>query len=360
MANEKYECECLDCGHRLTSEKHCKDIKCPKCAGEMRRAERPGPGQRTEAKGELQDETTLRPLPNEHTCHLAQSTDFQKGEGGNETREHDGKKYRVIFGIPKGKRGSVERSYRYPKDTWTAKQARAHCEEHGGTFEAAKETATKSISTSFDFSGSISDFKDPLQEGITELAQQYLEVITGAPLTETLAKTFDIYANLNVTILFSPEEAPALAKAVASKRLRQGTVLKVKPEKQQVFAIAYKANDPDFYGDWMDEETLERMAHRYLAKLSHGDLEWSAIHPHTGMFIGGKQRVGDAHEDWTVSMELIESFVAPAGITLYGHHIEMPSWIIGLHILDKELWEKIVSGERDGVSLVVRFTTEEE
>jgi len=41
---EAYECECIDCGHKMTSEKHCKDIKCPKCGGEMRRAERPGPG----------------------------------------------------------------------------------------------------------------------------------------------------------------------------------------------------------------------------------------------------------------------------------------------------------------------------
>ena len=39
-----YECECIDCGHKMTTEKHCKDIKCPKCGGEMRRVERPGPG----------------------------------------------------------------------------------------------------------------------------------------------------------------------------------------------------------------------------------------------------------------------------------------------------------------------------
>jgi len=41
----KYDCECIECGHKLTSDKHCKDIKCPKCGGQMRRVERPGPGQ---------------------------------------------------------------------------------------------------------------------------------------------------------------------------------------------------------------------------------------------------------------------------------------------------------------------------
>jgi len=42
---EKYKCECVKCGHKLTSDKHCKDIKCPECGGTMRRQERPGPGQ---------------------------------------------------------------------------------------------------------------------------------------------------------------------------------------------------------------------------------------------------------------------------------------------------------------------------
>lgn len=45
-AKEKYNCECISCGHKLKSDKHCKDIKCPKCGSEMRREERPGPGSR--------------------------------------------------------------------------------------------------------------------------------------------------------------------------------------------------------------------------------------------------------------------------------------------------------------------------
>ena len=41
----KFKCEGIDCGHKVTTDKHCKDIKCSKCGGTMRRAERPGPGQ---------------------------------------------------------------------------------------------------------------------------------------------------------------------------------------------------------------------------------------------------------------------------------------------------------------------------
>ena len=41
----EYNCTCIDCGHPMTSEAHCNTLKCPKCGGQMRRAERPGPGQ---------------------------------------------------------------------------------------------------------------------------------------------------------------------------------------------------------------------------------------------------------------------------------------------------------------------------
>ena len=55
MADEKFECECLKCGHKFTSETHCIDTKCPECGGKTRRAERPGAGKenRTEETDEI-------------------------------------------------------------------------------------------------------------------------------------------------------------------------------------------------------------------------------------------------------------------------------------------------------------------
>jgi len=40
-----YKCSCIKCGHEETSDSHCMDIKCSVCGGQMRRADRPGPGQ---------------------------------------------------------------------------------------------------------------------------------------------------------------------------------------------------------------------------------------------------------------------------------------------------------------------------
>ena len=41
----QYLCECIECGYFFESAEHCRSILCPRCGGQMRRAERPGPGQ---------------------------------------------------------------------------------------------------------------------------------------------------------------------------------------------------------------------------------------------------------------------------------------------------------------------------
>ena len=53
---KKYECECIECGYIKKTDKHCKDIKCPECGGEMRRKERPGPGRSDVGEKKLTEE----------------------------------------------------------------------------------------------------------------------------------------------------------------------------------------------------------------------------------------------------------------------------------------------------------------
>jgi len=77
------------------------------------------------------------PYPNEHSCRLRDPEGLEIV--GSDERKHDDKTYRVIFGKPKERNGSVEQAYRYPKGSWTEEAARNHCKEHGGTFEAAEK-----------------------------------------------------------------------------------------------------------------------------------------------------------------------------------------------------------------------------
>jgi len=81
--DEGFKCECIECGHTVTAEPgvHCRDLKCSKCGGEMRRAERPGPGKDappTSAHKEAPDITALFDHLNERMDSLMQTMEMLK------------------------------------------------------------------------------------------------------------------------------------------------------------------------------------------------------------------------------------------------------------------------------------------
>jgi len=79
------------------------------------------------------------PLPNNHACLLNPAA--TKVLGSEKREASNGKTYTVRFARPPGKTtGSIERSYLYPKSTWSESEARRHCADHDGSFEAAKTT----------------------------------------------------------------------------------------------------------------------------------------------------------------------------------------------------------------------------
>jgi len=137
---DEFNCECIDCGHKLVSEKHCNEIKCPKCGGEMRRLERPGPGRGIELDALTADfENYSKPYPNEHACRLENPNDFDKFNRVTCGQKHNGKCIDVIYGVKAGK--SKIQALRYPKKIWTASAAKSHCKTRDGSFEAAKEVS---------------------------------------------------------------------------------------------------------------------------------------------------------------------------------------------------------------------------
>lgn len=84
------------------------------------------------------------PYPNEHACRLKEPGAFQDDSFRRVQRKHKGKEYSVIMGKLKGESTMSEQAYRYPKDKWSASEAKSHCSEHGGRFEAAKDTNAQS------------------------------------------------------------------------------------------------------------------------------------------------------------------------------------------------------------------------
>ena len=86
-------------------------------------------------------EMELKPYPNEHVCRLRNPDDFQEGSFRRTTRTSDGKKYSIIMGRLEGEDTLTEQAYRYDKEVWDADDAKTHCKDHDGTFEAATEKA---------------------------------------------------------------------------------------------------------------------------------------------------------------------------------------------------------------------------
>jgi len=82
-----------------------------------------------------------KPYPNEHACRLQDPDKYDRFTRGE--RKHKGKAYSVIFGWRKKDEEEVseEQAYRYDKKTWAADEARAHCKDHDGKFEAASGKA---------------------------------------------------------------------------------------------------------------------------------------------------------------------------------------------------------------------------
>jgi hypothetical protein len=107
-------------------------------------------------------------------------------------------------------------------------------------------------------------------------------------------------------------------------------VLKKENAKQRiVFAEVYAPNRPDSDGEFMDEETIRKMAYGFMREMKLDQID----HQHTN------ELVDDAR--------VVESFLARKGDPDF---IE-GSWVVGIHIPRDEDWEKVEKGEWNGFSI---------
>jgi len=81
------------------------------------------------------------PYPSEHACRIRQPGEFQE----NSFRRIKQGKLSIIIGKLKGKTTTTTQAFRYPKESWTADEARAHCKKQGGSFEAASSGSTQEM-----------------------------------------------------------------------------------------------------------------------------------------------------------------------------------------------------------------------
>lgn len=113
------------------------------------------------------------------------------------------------------------------------------------------------------------------------------------------------------------------------------TQLKLASEEQQmVWAEVYAPNTPDADGDIMSAEDIQKMAYKFMRekKTDRVDLQ------HNNKVVNGAT--------------VIESFIARKGDP---HFIE-GSWVVGIHVADKQVWGMIKKGEINGFSMEAMVT----
>ncbi len=106
---------------------------------------------------------------------------------------------------------------------------------------------------------------------------------------------------------------------------------KANEEKQIVFGIVLEPDSVDAQGDTIDQETIAVASHLWLARF---------------------QNRGLMHEKMINSkVEIYESYLAPTNLTFNGARVKKGSWLLMLHVLDKDLWGDIKSGKLTGFSM---------
>ncbi len=137
-------------------------------------------------------ETVLRPYPSEHACRLVEPIEGAKTRRKNGAQEHEGKKYDVIY--QKQDDEWVQQAYRYPKETWTASEAKAHCKSHKGIkFEAAAEKSVPEDGCCGDGSG---DFSKTIADLRTLIEKQEKQIVVNV----TVPGLDDVFKKMNTEI----------------------------------------------------------------------------------------------------------------------------------------------------------------
>lgn len=99
--------------------------------------------------------------------------------------------------------------------------------------------------------------------------------------------------------------------------------------KQIVYGEVYAPGVPDSDGEYMTEETIEKMAHAFMRKSRLQQIDTN----HNNTLVPGAM--------------VVESFIARKGDPDF-----IPgSWVAGVHIPDQATWGQVLSGEINGFSV---------
>jgi len=295
----EYECECLDCGYKLKTDKHCRSIDCPECGGEMRRVERPGPGQKM--RKEEGEEIEKRAVPYkkfplaDDVAWSFSSADGNKILGDEENP--DWEKYKSVHAWFDSENPEIRASYKLP-----------HHKVIDGEIKTVRRGVIAAMGALLGARGG-TKIPDADRKAVYEhLKRHYKELDLEPPELHKLEKMeFGEDYDIDIEVDF----------------------IKTNKDEQIVTGVVYSPNEVDAQGDEMDSDEVRKAAYDYMLY---------------------SQNFKIMHKEKTVA-KVIESFIAPVDYNVGGEKVKKGSWVMAVKILAKELWKKIKDGEINGFSI---------
>ncbi len=110
-------------------------------------------------------------------------------------------------------------------------------------------------------------------------------------------------------------------------------ITKSNSEEQTVTGVALRPEVVDAHGDIIGADVIRKAAHDFVARYNE------------------KTKIGVQHSMFPEGVDLVESYLAPADLTIGGELVPEGSWVVTVKVCDLDLWRRVKAGELTGFSI---------
>ena len=147
-------------------------------------------------------------------------------------------------------------------------------------------------------------------------------------------------------------------------------VLRKQEEQRYTLGIVYEPDIPDSHGDFAKAEDIEIAAWEFMAKIQSFAKSGARMMRELSKMESSDSRdlmvvvdeellkSGDGLDDEHMQVEeqcgtIVESYIAPADFQVGEQLVKKGTWLLGV-VWEPEIFEKVVTGERTGLSMFGR------
>ena len=239
----KYDCECLKCGEIVASDQHCKDIKCPKCGGEMRRKDRPSKDVNSNETNEEGGKSivTIEEIKAKLTEELGDLVkDWTDEDFSNEDKIAEARKV-------KAEQSSAESEAKV-EETEEAKE----------TNEEAKETEEKAEKTVVESEQKVNQkttYDDEEQSETTEVEYEIEVKRDGKVIRTEKSKNETVYMYAQVEAIKADYEKQ-INELKATLEVKDSEIIEVRANAETIAKLKIEHESNEFTKEFKDEDWL--------------------------------------------------------------------------------------------------------